>query len=114
MRNQLRAGNVARMRLDFSEFHPLDHWPATARCRSLPGGAVRHLRYAWVFRRREQAMTPLYKLLRCPLGRHAEQIWYCHLADGTKQIIPSCRYCDWTRLPSEAEIDAAEDFPRFG
>jgi len=29
--------------LDFSEFHPIDHLPATARCRSLPGGTRRHI-----------------------------------------------------------------------
>jgi len=42
---------MSEVRLDFSEFHPLDHWPWSRRCLSLPGGAGRHLRLTWEYRR---------------------------------------------------------------
>jgi hypothetical protein len=102
------------MRLDFSQFHPLDHRPAGSRCRSLPGGTRNHLRLAWQFHRREQALAPLYRLILCPLGRHAEQVWYRDNEDGTQTVMPCCRYCRWTRLPSEADIDQGDQLPRFG
>jgi hypothetical protein len=35
------------MKLDFSEFHPLDHWAGDDRCRSMPGGFRRHLDLWW-------------------------------------------------------------------
>ncbi len=99
------------MKLDFSQFHPLDHWPGSAYCRSLPGGTRQHLHLAWVFRRREQVLAPVYKLLLCHIGRHAEQVWYQRQEDGTQKVMPSCRYCSWTRLPSEADVDEGKTMP---
>lgn len=102
------------MKLNFSEFHPLDHWPGTGYCRSLPGGTRNHLWMAWHFHRREQVVSPAYKLLLCHIGRHSEQVWYRHMPDGTMRIWPTCRYCAWTRLPNEHDIDEGNRMPRFG
>lgn len=93
------------MKLDFSQWHPLDHRPGGARCRGFHGGWRHHLILAWQFQRREQVLAPLYRLILCPLGRHDEVVWY--LPDG--QVRPACRYCAWTRLPSEADIDRGID-----
>lgn len=100
------------MKIDFSEFHPLDHWPLTRRCRGLPGGTRNHLHLTWVYRRREQALHPLYKLVLCPLGRHHVQVWYATFKDGTEVVKPTCAHCDWTRLPSEADVDNRPEFFR--
>lgn len=92
------------MKLDFSQFHPLDHWPGTKRCRSFYGGTRKHLSMTWEYRRRDQVLHPLYSVLLCPLGIHAEQVWYLH-EHGVVRIKPTCKHCDWTRLPSEKDID---------
>lgn len=102
------------MKLDYSQFHPLDHWPGTGRCRSLPGGTRNHLQLAWDYQRREQALRPIYWLLLCRIGRHADRVWYQYRPDGTQRIMPCCTYCDWTRLPNEHDIEVGEAMPRFG
>jgi hypothetical protein len=52
--------------LDFSEFHPLDHWPAGPRCGSLPGGWRNHLSLAWTYRWSPQLAAETL----CRIGRH--------------------------------------------
>lgn len=52
--------------LDFSEFHPLDHWPGSARCHEFFGGWRHHLRITWAFRRKPQLLAAT----RCRLGWH--------------------------------------------
>lgn len=54
------------MQLDFSQFHPLDHWPGSAYCRSLPGGTRNHLKMTWSYRRRPM----LASWTLCRIGRH--------------------------------------------
>jgi hypothetical protein len=54
------------LQLDFSQFHPLDHFPGTRRCRSLPGGTLNHLVMDWQYRRQDQ----LRALTLCKIGRH--------------------------------------------
>ena len=51
--------------LDFSEFHPLDHWPWEQRCRDHFGGWRRHLELWHEY----QAPDPIGWVL-CKLGRH--------------------------------------------
>jgi hypothetical protein len=55
--------------IDFSEAHFLDHTPFTRYCRSLPGGARRHLAYAWMMIWRDRVMAPVDKI-RCARGDH--------------------------------------------
>jgi hypothetical protein len=61
-----RAGPPTIRELDFSEFHPIDHLPATARCRSLPGGTRRHISLAWDYK----WPTQIKRATLCRLGRH--------------------------------------------
>lgn len=53
------------MCLDFSEFHPLDHWAGDSYCRSLPGGFKRHIAL-W---NEYQSPDPIGSLF-CKIGRH--------------------------------------------
>jgi hypothetical protein len=78
--------------LDFSGFHPIDHYPGTGRCRSLPGGFRRHLDLAWEFKWPQQ----LGRATWCRIGRHK---W----VDGWAKDVPCslCRNC-WKIKPPKA------------
>ena len=54
------------MELDFSQFHPLDHWPGTRDCRSLYGGTRNHLKMTWDYRRKPELMAYTF----CLVGWH--------------------------------------------
>ncbi|MET0702462.1 MAG: hypothetical protein ABWY93_22635 [Mycobacterium sp.] len=96
------------MKIDFSRFHPLDHRPFTARCRSLYGGTRNHLRLTWAYRRRDQVLGPWRRIFGCAFGSHREIV--VHLPAG--RIRPCCQDCGTvTRLPSEADIDEARNLP---
>lgn len=101
------------MRLDFSQFHPLDHWPGTRRCRQLYGGWRNHLHLTWAFRRREQVAYPFVRVFRCPFGRHKFEVWTVRDLDGTRKVKPVCAYCPATRLPSERELDDSAERERW-
>lgn len=71
------------MRLDFSEYHPLDHTLWT--CRGYPGGRRRHLAYRWDFQWRDRARQYTW----CLLGRHDHEVWW--FRDGRAIVVcPSC------------------------
>lgn len=94
------------MEFDFSDYHPLDHWPGTRRCWAHPGGVRRHLWLAWVMGRRDQVARPFRRRLCCPFGWHRWNVWYgTGFPDGRTRINPMCAYCRAERLPSEHEID---------
>lgn len=76
------------------------------------GGTRQHLYIAWEFRRRDQVLRPLWRLLACPFGRHMIDVWHVTSPAGVTSAKPCCRYCDFTREPTEAE--AAESVPHFG
>lgn len=80
------------MRLDFSRFHPLDHWPGTRRCWTLPGGIRQHLQVAWMLGRRDQVMKPVYRLFLCPLGRHDVRVSYFDYRDGPTYCQAQCAF----------------------
>lgn len=75
--------------LDFSEFHPLDHWPGTSDCRSLPGGARRHLALGWEYKWPSQAA----RATLCRVGWHKWVHGWSH-----DQPCMLCRHC-WTTKP---------------
>jgi hypothetical protein len=52
------------VKIDFSQFHPLDH--SLARCYGYPGGWRTHLQYRWEFQWREDLVTRWMHLT----GRH--------------------------------------------
>ncbi|HEX4395453.1 MAG TPA: hypothetical protein VH084_28565 [Mycobacterium sp.] len=60
------------MQLDFSQFHPLDHWPGSAYCRGLYGGTRNHLSMTWSYRRKDQLLAATL----CKIGRHRwRNVW---------------------------------------
>jgi hypothetical protein len=54
------------MEFDFSQFHPLDHWPGTRDCRSFYGGTRNHLKMTWSYRRKPE----LRSYTVCLIGLH--------------------------------------------
>lgn len=72
-------------KLDFSEFHPLDH--SLLECRDYPGGRRRHLEYSWDFKWRGQ----VYARTVCRLGLHEWREWYDN--SGSDEAV-ACRCYD--------------------
>ena len=57
------------MKIDFSEFHPLDH--NVLQCRDYPGGRRRHVAYRWEFQIRDRIHGRLLHMV----GRHDWRAW---------------------------------------
>ena len=86
--------------LDFSEFHPLDHWPWQRRCWSnklqggwetpFYGGPIHHVKLSWQFKWREQV---LFRPLHVVFGKHHFQTWH-NEAKGYKTY---CIFCSEER-----------------
>lgn len=75
--------------LDFSQFHPLDHWPGDQRCRTLPGGLRNHLALAWHYK----WSSSLAVATLCRIGLHRPaQGWSDEHGDHTL-----CAHC-WKYL----------------
>lgn len=75
------------VKLNFSEFHPLDH-PIWA-CQDYPGGKRRHLKYRWEFQWRDR----LYEQTLCRVGAHHwTNVW------GRGESWTACVHCG-TRHP---------------
>ena len=98
------------MTLDFSEFHPLDHWPFSQRCKEFYGGGFHHLSIAWHYHRKEQIgyylKRPFYKIL-CKFGKHDTKCW--HISSINRYQI-MCRFCDFKRGARDDEIFPIPDF----
>lgn len=97
------------MRLDFSQWHPLDHWPGTKRCQEHYGGWKHHLVIAWDFHRKDQVISWLWRPL-CLFGKHRMQIW-CRTMDPVDLFKPSAddQYtaicgCGYSRPATRQEI----------
>jgi hypothetical protein len=75
--------------LDFSRFHPLDHRPGGARCRSLYGGTRNHLVMAWQFK----WSARLRELTLCRLGWHERCTATSYNSDGTERKRQACWSC---------------------
>ena len=57
-------------RIDFSQFHPLDH--GIIACKGYPGGRRTHLRYRWEFQKKDA----IWAATMCKVGWHKpRQIW---------------------------------------
>lgn len=76
--------------LDFSIFHPLDHWPGSPYCRTWPGGWRRHLKLAWEHKWHAATL--------CRLGWHK----WANGSDSTGWKGQSCWFC-WGRKSSKWE-----------
>jgi hypothetical protein len=76
--------------LDFSQFHPLDHWPGSAYCRGLYGSWRNHLKMAWGYRWRPQ----LRSWTLCRIGRHdITTAWRRRTPDDEWVSWKTCRNC---------------------
>lgn len=91
-------------RIDFSQFHPLDHWPGGHYCRSLPGGTRRHLGLTWDHRRRDQLAWPWHRLILCPLGHHRTNVWWQARGRRITKATARCDFCPYEREPTPAEL----------
>lgn len=102
------------MNLDFSQWHPLDHWPGTRRCRQHYGGWRRHLHVAWMMGRRDQVVGWFARPTTCVVGRHSWNVFRFVREPGllrtltTKLGAPDdytavCRYCHRRRTATEEE-----------
>lgn len=77
-------------KLDFSEFHPLDHWCFTRDCAGWHGGWINHIKLWWEY----QAPDPVGRLM-CLAGFH-DITPYWHYGKGedpTKDKPPSGEWC---------------------
>lgn len=59
-------------KLDFSRFHPLDHYPWQYMCKDYYGGWRIHMQYWWDL----MAKDLLRKWFLCPLWIHHYQEWW--------------------------------------
>lgn len=97
-------------RLDFSQFHPLDHWPFEHRCGQFYGGGFHHLKIAWQYRRKEQLIHWIWKTLRLcrPLGHQ----WVVfHQRD--RGFFATCFPCGARREATSEEVKRFGRVPIF-
>lgn len=102
--------------IDFSQFHPLDHWPGSPYCRSLPGGFKNHMELYVDLKLAEDFRWIRWPL--CLIGKHKFFVWYStpkvELLERPKLVVrPTCSCCGKTREPTEEEIKAGYDMPFF-
>lgn len=81
-------------KLDFSQFHALDHHPWQAECRASYGGPRVHMKYWWDFK----GSSRLHHYTFCLVGKHHTTTMTAFTPSGTwpkewwyKQ--PICTYC---------------------
>lgn len=92
-RNQIRG------QLDFTQFHPLDHWVGTRLCRSYHGGAIQHLRLKWWYQWSEPLLWLPHRMFMCPFGRHEI------LIGGRETYSAYCQFCRFERPATVEESD---------
>ena len=73
-------------KIDFSQFHPLDHWMLTKRCREMYGGWRTHWKYGWAFKWKDD----IRRHTLCLVGIHKAQQW---TRVNTGKVSFSCRGC---------------------
>ena len=79
-------------KLDFSEYHPLDH--SVFECKGYPGGKRRHLQYRWEFQV-EPAISAAFHKPLCAVGLHDSEPWWqgSEFGEGVKPKGYMCRHC---------------------
>ena len=86
--------------LDLSQLHPLTHWVGTRVCRESYGGPWHHLSLRWSFHWSEWLLWPVYRVFRCPFGKHDD------LPEGSRDrgYTVRCGYCSHERPATATEI----------
>ena len=72
-------------KLDFSQFHPIDHYWFEPRCKELYGKRRIHFKYAWEFIH----LPRLKSWTLCKVGRHNYVQWWRH----EQPLFEACSYC---------------------
>ena len=81
-------------KLDFSQFHPLDHRPFDERCRSFYGGGVRHLQLWWWYKFDYKPDQLWHRWVLCRLNRHERSRFKRRPAvDAPWEHGHLCRWC---------------------
>ena len=85
-------------KLDFSQWHPLDHYPLSKRCREHYGGLRNHMKLLWDFK--WDVPSKVKKVTHCFWGRHKPGNWW--KGDGTGNLVYAGKICTWCMkdLPS--------------
>jgi hypothetical protein len=78
-------------KLDFSQFHPLDHRPLSRRCRAHYGGLWRHLWLVWHFQ--WEMPSRIKRITHCWRGDHCYRPWF--RGDGHGRTVYGGRHCCW-------------------
>lgn len=76
-------------KLDFSQFHPLDHYLWEPYCRELYGGPLNHAQLWWEYK----ATHWLHEKTLCRIGLHTYTETWKREQDGTYDEWLSCVYC---------------------
>lgn len=92
----------ASKQLDFSLFHPLDHWIWERRCREFYGGWQRHTYLWWTY-----VASPVigwwgrwpYYFVMCRFNHHSAETWWSR-KHGYRTY---CRYCGVRRETLDSE-----------
>lgn len=75
--------------LDFSIWHPLDHWPYSERCSMFYGGGYHHLKIAWQLKWSDWLAARTW----CKLGRHEFADSWRGIGVDAKYLGRVCRRC---------------------
>lgn len=87
--------------LDFSQFHPMDHYLWERRCREHFGGPVNHVKLWWAYKC-EYKPSDLWHKVMCRTGRHHVTGGQTIMIFGRETTVTRC--CCWCRKTPE-EID---------
>lgn len=74
-RNEYEPPHIDPDKLDFSQFHPLDHWPLSKRCREHYGGFRNHVKLVWCYKWNIEGWIKEH-ITHCPWGRHCYRPWF--------------------------------------
>lgn len=86
-------------KLDFSEFHPLDHSAFAVRCARYPGGFWRHVKF-WALYQYQFPWEVAWHRLNCARARHDLWEFYRSLPEVDKETgkimsPPAGVHCKW-------------------
>lgn len=88
------------MKLDFSEYHPLDH--SLRRCRGYYGGRRTHLSYWWMY----FGKSALRSRVHCRIKLHRTTLAFCR--EGKGQQVSTKAFCIDCQAPAtKAQYKAA-------
>lgn len=100
-------------KLDFSHFHPLDHWPWQSRCWSrkvqpsysvpFKGGPWHHVKLAWRYKWRDRALGPWFRQVLCRRGQHSWTMF--DVSPRSRMRKAHCPHCFESRRMTPEELE---------